>query len=93
MMSMAFHPQTDGATERANQSIGQILQVMIEPNQSDWVEKIPLMEFDINSNISSLTGFAPFELNYGFIPTFIRWDYTYGKGQTWHEAIHYSRFE
>jgi hypothetical protein len=70
-MSMAFHPQTDGATERANQSIGQILQVMIEPNQSDWVEKIPLVEFDINSNISSLTGFAPFELNYGFMPTLL----------------------
>jgi hypothetical protein len=44
---------------------------MIEPNQSDWVEKIPLMEFSINSNISSSTGFAPFELNYGYMPTLI----------------------
>jgi hypothetical protein len=71
MMSTAFHPQTDGATERANRSVGQILRVMIEPNQSDWVEKIPLMEFAINSNISSSTGFAPFELNYGFMPTLL----------------------
>jgi hypothetical protein len=81
-MSTAFHPQMDGATEHANRSVGQILCVMIEPNQSDWVEKIPLVEFAINSNISSSTGFASFKLNYGFIPTFIRWDYTYGKGQT-----------
>jgi hypothetical protein len=29
------------------------------------------VEFTINSNISSLTGFAPFELNYGFMPTLI----------------------
>jgi hypothetical protein len=70
-MSTAFHPQTDGATERANRSVGKILRVMIEPNQSDWVEKIPLVEFAINSNISSSTGFAPFELNYGFMPTLL----------------------
>jgi hypothetical protein len=71
MMSIVFHPQTDEASERANRSVGQILHVMIEPNQSDWVEKIPLMEFAINSNISSSTGFAPFKLNYGYMPTLI----------------------
>jgi len=71
MMSTAFHPQTDGATERANRSVGQILRIMVEPNQTDWVDKIPLAEFAINSNISSSTGFAPFELNYGYMPTLI----------------------
>jgi hypothetical protein len=45
---------------------------MVEPNQTNWVDKIPLVEFTINSNISSSTGFAPFELNYGFMPTLIR---------------------
>jgi hypothetical protein len=44
---------------------------MVEPNQTKWVDKIPLVEFAINSNISSSTGFAPFELNYGFMPTLI----------------------
>ena len=71
MMSTAFHLQTDGASERANRSVGQILWVMIEPSQTDWVNKLPLMEFAINSNISSSTGFAPFELNYGYMPTLI----------------------
>jgi hypothetical protein len=71
LMSTAFHPQTDGATERANRSIGQILRTVIRPDQRDWVEKLPMTEFAINSNISSSTGFAPFELNYGFLPTFI----------------------
>lgn len=70
-MSTAFHPQTDGATEKANQSIGQILRTMVEPNQTDWVDKLPLVEFAINSNISSSTGFAPFELNYGTMPMLI----------------------
>ena len=70
-MSTAFHPQMDGATEWANRSVGQILQSVIQPDQSDWVDKIPIVEFAINSNISSSTGFAPFELNYGYLPTFI----------------------
>src|ERR1700677_1416383 len=71
MMSTAFHPQTDGATERANRFVGQILQTLVQPNQTDWVEKLPMVEFAINSNISSSTGFVPFELNYGYMPMFI----------------------
>jgi RNase H-like domain found in reverse transcriptase/Reverse transcriptase (RNA-dependent DNA polymerase)/Integrase zinc binding domain len=71
LMSTAFHPQTDGATERANRSIGQVLRTMIQPDQRDWVEKLPMTEFALNSCISSSTGFAPFELNYGFLPMFI----------------------
>jgi len=71
LMSTAFHPQTDGATERANRSVGQILRTLIQPDQTDWVEKLPLTEFAINSNLSSSTGFAPFELNYGYMPMLI----------------------
>jgi hypothetical protein len=71
MMSTLFHLEMDGASKRANQSIGQILWTIVELNQTDWVDKIPLVEFTINLNISSLTGFAPFKLNYGFMPTLI----------------------
>jgi hypothetical protein len=71
LMSTAFHPQTDGATERANRSIGQILRAVVQPDQRDWVEKLPMVEFALNSNISNSTGFSPFELNYGYMPTFI----------------------
>jgi RNase H-like domain found in reverse transcriptase/Reverse transcriptase (RNA-dependent DNA polymerase)/Integrase zinc binding domain len=71
LMSTAFHPQTDGASERANRSVGQVLRTMIRPDQTDWVEKIPMTEFAINSNISSSSGFAPFELNYGHMPMII----------------------
>ena len=61
----------DGASERVNRSVGQILRTLILPNQTDWVDKLPLTEFAINSNISSLTGFAPLELNYGYMPSLI----------------------
>src|ERR1700685_907203 len=70
-MSTVFHLQTDGATEHANRSVGQILRTLIQPDQTDWVEKLPLTEFAINSNLSSSTGFAPFELNYGYMPMLI----------------------
>jgi len=45
MMSTAFHPQTDGVSERANRTVGQILRTVIKPDQTDWVEKLPLVEF------------------------------------------------
>jgi hypothetical protein len=71
MMSMAFHPQTDGATKQANRSVGQILRTIVQPNQTNWVEKLLMVKFAINLNISSSTGFTPFELNYGYMPMFI----------------------
>jgi transposase InsO family protein len=72
LMSTAFHPQTDGASERSIRSVGQILRTLVRPDQRDWVHKVPLVEFAINSSISASTGFAPFELNYGYMPTFVR---------------------
>lgn len=71
LMSTAFHPQTDGVTERANRSIAQILRGMVRPDQSDWVAKLPIVEFALNSTVSSTTGFAPFELNGGYLPRMI----------------------
>jgi hypothetical protein len=68
LMSTAFHPQTDGASERAIRNVVQILRSLVKPDQSDWVTKVPLTEFAINSSINSSSGFAPFELNYGYMP-------------------------
>jgi len=68
LMSTAFHPQTDGATEWANRSIGQVLRALVLNDQKDWAEHCPIVEFTLNSNINSTTGYAPFELNCGYIP-------------------------
>ena len=67
LMSTAFHPQTDGATERVNRSIAQVLQTLICNDQKDWDEKCPIAEFALNSSVSATTGYAPFELNSGHI--------------------------
>jgi len=63
-MSTAFHPQTDGASERSIRTIAQILYSVILPDQKDWVEKVSVVEFMINLSMSGSTGFAPFELTY-----------------------------
>jgi hypothetical protein len=70
-MSTSFHPQTDRALEGAIRSVSQILRTMVRPDQTDWVEKIPLVEFAINSAVNSSTGFALFELNYRYMPTVV----------------------
>ena len=69
LMSTSFHPQTDGVSERAIRTISQILRGIVKPDQTNWAEKIPLVEFAINSSVSQTTGFAPFELNYGYLPS------------------------
>ena len=63
LMSTAFHPQTDGPTEQANHSIGQILRMIINDDQKNWADKCPMVEFVLNSNVSATTGFTLFELN------------------------------
>ena len=67
-LSSAYHPQTDGATERANCTIGQMLQSCIGPQQQDWVSHLPGIEFAINSSQSETTSYAPFFLNSGQLP-------------------------
>ena len=64
----AFHPQMDGVSEHTICTMAQILQAMVQPDQHNWVEKVPMVKYAINSSISNSTGFAPFELNYGHMP-------------------------
>jgi hypothetical protein len=67
-MSSAYHPQTDGATERANRTVTQMLRQCVNGKQTDWVAKLPAIEFAINSARSESTGFSPFFLNTGRMP-------------------------
>ena len=73
-MSSSYHPQTDGATERANRTVTQMIRQCIHPNQKDWVAKLPAIEFAINSARSESTGYAPFFLNFGRMPRSMIWN-------------------
>ena len=67
-MSTAFHPQMDGATERANRSIAQVLGTLVCNDQKDWDECCPIAKFALNSSVSATMGYAPFELCSRHIP-------------------------
>ena len=64
-LSMAFHPQTDGQTERMNQELEQYLQFFIENRQKDWPEWLVAVEFAINNQVHMATKVSPFMANYG----------------------------
>jgi hypothetical protein len=67
-MSTAFHPQTDGQTERLNQTIEAYLRSFVCHEQNDWVPLLPIAEFAYNNSVTSGNGISPFYANYGFHP-------------------------
>ena len=67
-LSNAFHPQTDGQTERQNSTLEQYLQSYVNYQQDNWASLLTLAEFAYNASLYSSTGKAPFEVVYGSIP-------------------------
>jgi hypothetical protein len=70
-LSTAFHPQTDGETERVNQEIEQFLRIFCNYQQDNWAELLPFAEFAHNVRAHSATGRSPFQVWYGFQPDFL----------------------
>jgi len=67
-LSTAYHPETDGQTERVNQILEQYLRIYINYQQDDWVNFLPLAEFAYNNTSHSATMVTPFFANKGFHP-------------------------
>jgi RNase H-like domain found in reverse transcriptase/Reverse transcriptase (RNA-dependent DNA polymerase)/Integrase zinc binding domain/Integrase core domain/Chromo (CHRromatin Organisation MOdifier) domain len=67
-LSTAFHPQTDGQTERVNGIMEQYLRAYVTYQQDNWPTLLPLAEFAGNNHPSETTGLSPFFANYGFDP-------------------------
>jgi hypothetical protein len=67
-LSTAFHPQTDGQTERMNQILEAYIRAFCDTNQQNWPELLPYAEFAYNNSVSSATGLSPFYANYGQHP-------------------------
>jgi len=63
--STAYHPQTDGQTERVNQELEQYLWLFVRERQDDWYTLLPLAEFSYNNHVHSSTQQTPFLLDTG----------------------------
>jgi hypothetical protein len=64
--SSAYHPETNGQTERINAIFKQYLRAYMNFRQNNWVDWLPLAEFALNNAVSETTGFSPFFANYRF---------------------------
>jgi hypothetical protein len=64
-MGTAYHPQTDGQTERENRTLVEAVRSFVKEDQKDWDEHLPLLELALNSAKQSSTGESPFMMMYG----------------------------
>lgn len=67
-MSTAYHPRTDGQTERVNQELEQFLRIAVAKEPTSWERSLPLAAHARNSQENSAIGMSPFEAMYGFAP-------------------------
>jgi hypothetical protein len=63
--STAFHPQTDGQTERVNQILEDMLRACALDYGSSWDDNLPYAEFSYNNSYQASIEMAPFEALYG----------------------------
>ncbi|KAK2380620.1 hypothetical protein QL285_068300 [Trifolium repens] len=64
-LSSAYHPQTDGQTERTNQSLEDLLRACVLDDRGSWDDVLPLIEFTYNNSFHASIGMAPYEALYG----------------------------
>jgi transposase InsO family protein len=63
--SSAYHPQTDGQTERVNQIVEDMLRACIVDFDKSWDKCLALAEFSYNNSYQASFKMAPFEALYG----------------------------
>jgi len=69
-LSTAFHPQTDGQTERTNAILKQYLRAYSNYQQDNWCELLPTAEFAYNNGYQETIKHRPFFANYGINPEY-----------------------
>ena len=67
-LSSAYHPQTDGQSERVNRFLEEMLRAYVSPQQDDWDIYLPLAEFAVNDAWHESIQTTPFYMNYGRHP-------------------------
>ncbi|GFU23068.1 transposon Tf2-9 polyprotein [Trichonephila clavipes] len=61
----AYHPQTNGLTERFNKTLTDMLLMYVDVEQKNWDEILPFVTFAYNTAKQETTGFTPFYLLHG----------------------------
>jgi hypothetical protein len=67
-LSSAYHPQTDGQTERMNRVLEDMLRHYVSPTTNDWDTLLPMAQFAVNNSWQEAVQTTPFVLNHGWHP-------------------------
>jgi hypothetical protein len=67
-MSTAYHPQTDGQSERMVRTLKDMLRSAVSHQQTDWIRHLAPLEFAYNNSWHPSRKLTPFELDLGFHP-------------------------
>ena len=67
-ISTAYHPQTDGQSERTNQWLEQFLRIYVNHQHTDWVTWLPIAQYVHNAWPNTMTKQTPFDLIMGYVP-------------------------
>lgn len=67
-LSTAYHPTTDGQTERMNQTLEVYLRHYVNHTQDNWVSLLPTAQLALNNGQSATTKVSPFYANFGKKP-------------------------
>jgi hypothetical protein len=68
-ISIAYRPQTNRQSERANQVVKMYLQQFVNDRHEDWASLLPMAEFAYNNGIQASPGKSLFQICYSFSPT------------------------
>jgi len=85
-ISTAYHPQTDGQRERTNQVLEGYLRTLVNYDQSNWYQLLPLVEHAYNNSATNAHKMTPFLANYGFHPQteWMKERNAHNQGATWY---------
>ena len=64
-ITSAYHPQSNGLTERNNRTIQTGMLRVLQDNQDEWVKVLPGVLFAYRTSVQKSTGYTPFYLMYG----------------------------
>lgn len=90
-MSSAFHPQSDGQTERMNKVLEDMLRHYVSPQHEDWNKYLDAAEFAHNNAFHESVGNTPFFLNSGqhpLTPVTMELNHTVPSAAEWLKKLH-----
>ena len=75
-------PQANGMVERVNRTLTQVASIICKGDGSQWSKLVGEIEYAMNTRVSSVTGYSPYELVYGRLPPLPAYTDVMGYGET-----------